>query len=148
MTTVSFFVAGTAAPQGSKRHVGNGVMIEMSKNLPRWRKAVAWEATAALGHTVRLTEPYTSARVTLGFVLVRPKAHYRTNGEINPRFVDAKPTTRPDLDKLTRAVFDGLTQGGLLEDDARVHTLIASKVYVNPNLPAYAQPGCWVVIEP
>lgn len=38
---------GTPAPQGSKRHVGRGVMIESSKNLKPWREAVKYAALAA-----------------------------------------------------------------------------------------------------
>jgi len=48
MTAVEFFVAGAAAPPGSKRHVGGGRMIESSKALAPWRTQVAWEARAAM----------------------------------------------------------------------------------------------------
>lgn len=148
MTTIiaRYFIEGSPAPQGSKRHVGRGVMVEMSKNLPQWRKTVAW-ATRAQVAQLRITEPRREATVALGFILARPKTHYDSKGRIRVRYADVRPTTRPDLDKLTRAVFDGLTQGGILEDDARVHTLIATKRYVNPDLD-YPVPGCWVVIEP
>ena len=33
-----------AAPQGSKRHVGRGIMIESSKRVKPWRDAVRIEA--------------------------------------------------------------------------------------------------------
>ena len=33
-------VHGTPAPQGSKRHVGNGVMVESSKKVKPWRQDV------------------------------------------------------------------------------------------------------------
>jgi Holliday junction resolvase RusA-like endonuclease len=144
---VTYFIEGVAAPQGSKRHVGNGRMVEMSKKLPQWRATVEW-ATRAHMQKVGGLKPFESARVTLGFNIVRPRAHFNAKGEIFQRFADVKPTTRPDLDKLTRAVFDGLVNGGILEDDARVHTMIVTKRYVTPYLPAYSKPGCWVVIEP
>jgi len=32
MTERNLFVPGAPAPQGSKRHVGNGVMVEASKH--------------------------------------------------------------------------------------------------------------------
>ena len=41
MTPVEFEVVGLPAAQGSKRHVGNGVMVESSKALKPWRSAVA-----------------------------------------------------------------------------------------------------------
>lgn len=37
-------------------------------------------------------------------------------------------TTQPDLDKLLRAVFDSLRQGGLLLDDAQITEVHASKM--------------------
>lgn len=41
-----------------------------------------------------------------------------------------KPFVRPDLDKLVRAVFDGMT-GPAFADDAQVTKLVAEKVYGN-----------------
>jgi len=38
--------------------------------------------------------------------------------------------TKPDLDKLCRAVCDSLTQGGLIADDARIVQLHAEKVEI------------------
>jgi hypothetical protein len=35
MREFSIFIVGDPAPQGSKRHVGNGVMIEASKKVKR-----------------------------------------------------------------------------------------------------------------
>ena len=45
-----FFVPGVPAPQGSKRHVGNGRMVESSKDLPAWRHSVGWKAREAMGN--------------------------------------------------------------------------------------------------
>ena len=45
MTT--FHITGiTPAPQGSKRHVGNGRMVESSAKVKPWREAVRQEALA------------------------------------------------------------------------------------------------------
>ena len=53
MTRVEFTVLGVPAPQGSKRHVGRGVLVESSNALGPWRDAVAWAARdAALRHGV------------------------------------------------------------------------------------------------
>ena len=40
----SLTVYGVAAPQGSKRHVGNGVMIESSNRVRPWRQDVRFAA--------------------------------------------------------------------------------------------------------
>lgn len=44
MNTITFRVEGDPAPKGSKRHVGNGRLIESSKKLPAWMRAVKQEA--------------------------------------------------------------------------------------------------------
>ena len=45
--TVTFVVQSKAAPQGSKRHVGNGVMIESSKRVKPFRQDVRFTAIDA-----------------------------------------------------------------------------------------------------
>jgi crossover junction endodeoxyribonuclease RusA len=108
-----FAVFGVPAPQGSKRHVGNGRMIEASKFLPAWRKAIETECQSLF------EEPIDGAlEVELWFYLPRPSSVSREY-----------PTVMPDLDKLVRAVGDGLTQGGAIADDARIVDLHAYKRY-------------------
>ena len=40
-------VRGVPAPQGSKRHIGNGILIENSKKVKPWRQDVR---AAAIAH--------------------------------------------------------------------------------------------------
>ena len=47
MNEIFIPVIGMPAPQGSKRHVGNGIMIENSKRVKPWRQDVK---EAALEH--------------------------------------------------------------------------------------------------
>jgi crossover junction endodeoxyribonuclease RusA len=108
-----FSVEGVPAPQGSKRHVGNGRMIEASKYLPAWRKAIETECRSLFD------EPMDGAlEVELWFYLPRPSSVSREY-----------PSVMPDVDKLVRAVGDGLTQGGAIADDARIVDLHAYKRY-------------------
>jgi crossover junction endodeoxyribonuclease RusA len=108
-----FAVFGVPAPQGSKRHVGNGRMIETSKYLPAWRKAIETECQSLF------EEPIDGAlEVELWFYLPRPSSVSREY-----------PSVMPDLDKLVRSVGDGLTQGGAIADDARIVDLHAYKRY-------------------
>lgn len=104
MTT--FFVPGEPAPQGSKRHVGNGRMVESSKKVPAWRSAVSLIAHAT--HK-RFTGP---VEVTCEFVMPRPKRLGATKQE--------PMTQRPDVDKLLRSTLDGLTNSGIIPDDSHV----------------------------
>jgi len=117
--SVTFQVIGTPAPQGSKRHVGRGILIESSKKVGPWREAVAHAAADALSDgSARAFD--TPVRVTMLFYLARPKR--------KPKW--PQPGTRPDLSKLVRSTEDALVQAGLIQDDALIVSLSASKLYV------------------
>ena len=126
MTSVTFEVFGVPAPQGSKRHVGHGVMVESSKALPSWRDAVTWAARAAAqryGVTAPLGGPLS---LDVEFRFPMPKARPKAARDVGR----AWRTATPDLDKLVRAVFDALTASGLIVDDARICEVSARKVEV------------------
>ena len=55
MTFLRINVLGTPAPQGSKRHVGRGIMVESSRLVGPWREAVK----AAVAATYPGLEPIT-----------------------------------------------------------------------------------------
>ena len=119
---VEFRVLGLPAPQGSKRHVGNGILVESSRALPSWRAEVA-EAAQRVAPDRPLDCPL---RLTVRFRFPMPgsrRVALRRAG-IAPK------TTAPDLDKLVRAVGDALADGGLIASDARLCELVASKVEV------------------
>ena len=104
---IKLTVIGLPAPQGSKRHVGHGVMIESSKNVKPWRDSVAWTARA---NGNRLTGAIPIA-VEMVFSLRRPKTLNRSV---------VSPISRPDLSKLVRSTEDALTDAGVWDDDSRV----------------------------
>ena len=140
---LSFFVPGRVVPQGSKRHVGGGRMIEAAKGLKDWRHAVtdaAW--------TYRLERPTITGpvRVELDFVLARPASHYGTgrNADRVKPTAPSWPTTKPDIDKLARAVLDAVTAAGIWRDDSQVIRLDALKTYVTEMSPT---PGVLVQIK-
>jgi crossover junction endodeoxyribonuclease RusA len=114
MTDVQFFVPGVPAPQGSKRHVGNGRMVESSKKVAPWRHAVI-QKVQELDLVLGLIGPL---EVTVSFLLPAPKTLKRQ-----------WPSVRPDLDKLLRSTFDALTISGLWIDDSQVIALMANKKY-------------------
>ncbi len=126
---ITMRVIGLPAPQGSKRHVGNGRMIESSKKVGPWRAAIVASATEFGYAGLRLDGPL---EVQIGFYLPRPKSHFTTKGlrESAPHFI----TSTPDLDKLVRSTLDGLTEAGVIADDARVVELHAGKSYVVDRL--------------
>ena len=141
-------VNGIPAPQGSKRHVGNGRMIEMSKAVGPWRNAVRAETQHRLEAMLFAGEDYSTLRpvsVTAVFVLPRPKSHYCTGRNVH-LLRDAappRPAGRPDLDKLLRSTLDGLTMGGAFADDSQVVDVAGSKVWASEG----QAPGVIIEIE-
>lgn len=108
------------APQGSKRHVGNGRLIEASKKVAPFREAVgrAVEELYAETDDAKFTEPVV---VTATFILPKPKTVKRL-----------WPSKAPDLDKLCRSLNDGLSlekYGQLIEDDGLIVQMHAEKQY-------------------
>lgn len=138
---VAFVVAGTPVAQGSKKVVpagGHHRAVETNeKNLRPWRAAIA----AAARDAMDLADPTRGPVVLeLEFSGPRPASHYGTGrnaGELRPSAPQAK-TTMPDVDKLARAMLDGLT-GIVFVDDAQVVELIARKCYG----PAEARVTAW-----
>jgi Holliday junction resolvase RusA-like endonuclease len=98
-SSYSWKTVGVPAPQGSKRYVGNGRMIESSKALKPWRELIIADAKQQ-GVPAPIDRP---VGVALVFCFPRPKAHFTTNGQIKANAPKYK-TTRPDLDKCVRAV--------------------------------------------
>jgi Holliday junction resolvase RusA-like endonuclease len=111
----SFRIYGEPAPQGSKRYVGNGRFIEASAKLKPWRSAIRDAAVLAFSEFA-FTEPVI---VTVIFVMPKLKTVKRL-----------WPSVAPDLDKLCRALGDGLSvDANIIADDSLIVGWVASKVY-------------------
>ncbi|MEU8723560.1 RusA family crossover junction endodeoxyribonuclease [Streptomyces antimycoticus] len=120
---ITITVHGAPAPQGSKRHVGGGVMIESSKKVKPWRqdvKAAAREVIEARADWQPLDGPLAAAMVFT--VRHRPagKPTWWPTGLRWSKTLMWRPASTPDLSKLLRATEDALTDAGLWKDDARV----------------------------
>lgn len=141
--SMAFDVYGLPAPQGSKRHVGHGVLVEMSKRVRPWREDVRQAALDALVSAV-WDRAARVVGVDLTFTMRRPQSHFRTGAFAHELRPDAPVLvgSRPDLDKLVRSTLDALGSAGVYADDARVACLAARKVYVavHSNL-ALDRPG-------
>lgn len=126
-TAVSFFVPGIPAPGGSKRHIGNGIMVDDAKRNVPWRESVGAEAYRAMDGRHPL---HGALELVVVFAMPRPKAHYRTGkhaGELKGT-APAWHTSKPDATKLLRAVEDAMT-GIVWRDDAQVCFQRVSKCY-------------------
>ncbi|OPZ75568.1 MAG: Crossover junction endodeoxyribonuclease RusA [Actinobacteria bacterium ADurb.Bin444] len=129
MTKHTITIPGIPAPQGSKRHVGGGRMIESSKAVRPYRDSIMTIARDAGWHTDPiLTGP---VRVNIIFRMPRPASHYGTGrnaGKLKNNAPIYHDKTK-DVDKLCRSVLDALTQAGVWKDDGQVAHLSAIKVY-------------------
>jgi crossover junction endodeoxyribonuclease RusA len=126
------------ATQGSKRHVGNGIMRETNARLPAWRSTIANTALAT-------NHPITAAPVSISitFRFLRPKGHYNKSGLSPKAPLHLTSKQKGDIDKLSRAVLDALT-GTLLHDDSQVVQLSAHKRYTTTE----ERPGALITIIP
>ena len=129
MTKDTITVPGTPAPQGSKRHVGGGRMVEMNKNLKPYRDSIIYAARDNGWHiNPILVGPI---HIDIIFRMPRPNSHYGT-GRNAGKLKNNAPTYHDktkDVDKLSRAVLDALTQAGVWKDDGQVAHLSAIKIY-------------------
>lgn len=134
------FIPGTPRPQGSKiarqvttstggryaagaagaRRARRTVLCESSKGLPAWRAAVA--AGAAVAHP----DGPLDGPVAMTVVLRMPRTKAMGDRPAPPM------VERPDLDKLLRGIFDGLT-GPALRDDSQVIAITATKRRARPG---------------
>lgn len=136
---VTIEVHGIPRPQGSKTAYvvkGRAVVAEAGNKTSRaafhsWRDGITHAAQRWQDehHAPVCDAP---ARITIVFRLPRPKSAPRKR---------VWPDTRPDLDKLARAVLDSLT-GVLISDDSRVCELVVSKTFA-----ADVPPGCTITLE-
>ena len=112
-----FEVHGLPQTKGSTRAFvkddGRPQVVSDNARLKQWEQAVGWSARAA-GATLN------NGAVALDVIFYLPRP-------LRARAEDL-PVTRPDLDKLVRAVLDALT-GICYKDDGHVVHLTARKCY-------------------
>ena len=136
---LTFTVAGMPpAPQGSKRHLGNGVMVESSKNVKPWRFLVQ-QAAINLNHPT-ITGPISISCV---FLFPRPRSHYTAKGTLRPN-APTYHSVRPDGSKCLRSTEDALVDSGLVQDDARIALASFTKRYTTDA----EHPGAIITIIP
>lgn len=126
-------VFGNPAPQGSKTAVvrgGKAIMFESSKKLPEWRDTVMFTTKMAM---LDVDGPLEGPVKAVMYFFLEPPL--KLNRE--------RPTTKPDLDKLVRAVNDALVDGGALQDDSQIVTLHVYKHYADTD----EAPGVFINLE-
>lgn len=134
MTSLTIFVIGVPVPQGSKvaNSFGNGVRDTNAKKLKPWRADVsgcALDAAEKAGWDT-LDHP---CQVDITFYMPRNPSHYGTGRNAGIRKTRAPfwCHVKPDLDKLTRAILDSLTDAAVIRDDSRVVRMNVEKRYAD-----------------
>jgi len=142
VSRVEFTVVGVPQPQGSKTTVtrkGRRPVVREDNPLTGpWRSTVGARAQAAMNGRQLRAGPL---RLRAVFVFPRPAGHFGTGrnaGKLKPS-APLYCRTRPDVDKLLRAVGDALT-GIVFRDDAQLVIVEAEKHYGEP-------PCAHVVVE-
>jgi len=140
--TLSFTVYGVAQSKGNhSAYQGRGmkfpIITETNRNVASWQQLVAEAASHALQQ--RPVEDHSllpaGVRVSVAFYLPRPK-------HLSKR-VFVPNCKKPDIDRLTRAVLDALSQV-VFHDDKQVTELFAWKYYADVDKP----PRIDVRVEP
>lgn len=122
---------GNPMPQGSIAFKGmrRGKPIMVSDNdatLKPWRRTVAMATRAALGAPWEPLDEPVEVRVRLWVPAPQRPRWWR-------------PAVKPDVDKLGRAILDGLADGGAYINDSRVTDLHVSKRYADEQQPMGAR---------
>ena len=89
----SFFVKGKPVSQGSLKFIKGHAIHVKGRELALWRGTIA-----AIARGTNITKIQVGVDMDLVFIFNKPKTVKRN-----------EPYVRPDLDKLIRAVLDGLT---------------------------------------
>ena len=126
------FIPGIPKTQGSKNAIPfmwNGkirsrVIENNHTDLKSWRHDVGWGVKMAFKRSEPLRDPIF---LVLDFYRPRPKQHYLKQGNISPT-APTWPATKPDLDKLIRAIKDSMT-AIVYMDDGQVVGMIPFKFF-------------------
>lgn len=140
MKELRFMVAGSnPVPQGSKSarvYNGRAIMFEANKKLPDWRSKVSEAARLAMFDTEQVVPFDKPVKLVVTFFMERPK---------KPKH-EQYPGSKPDCDKLVRAICDSLTMAKVWTDDALAVEIHAQKLWCGTSTNTYPQPGCSVYI--
>ena len=144
MKQLEVFVEGVPQPQGSSRAFRSGgkiVVTSANPKLKAWRNQIT-EAVRNEADRLGLTGWVGRAWLTLTFILPRPASHLTSKGALT-KSAPRQHLSTPDLDKLVRAVGDGITDAGVWRDDSQVISITATKHYSD----AFTDTGASIIIE-
>jgi crossover junction endodeoxyribonuclease RusA len=127
-----FFIAGLPAPKGStrafmNRRTNRPIITHVN---PLGQKAWSTAVKDSAMKAGLKPEGDCAIFMSVTFHMRRPKLHYDSKGVVKENRIDEYCITRPDIDKLSRALLDALT-GIAYQDDSQVWALDAEKVFIS-----------------
>lgn len=140
MKRVELFVTGLPVAQPRPRATSFGGKARMYNpgTSNEWKACVIHEIKEHAG-----TFPAgTPVRCYLWFFLPRPRSHFGSgkNAATLKESAPMRPTGKPDLDNLDKAVCDAITAAGVWHDDSQVVSASVHKLYAKKS------PGCHIII--
>lgn len=137
MSIIKFHVHGVPVAKGSRRafvnkSTGKAFTAPSSDKEKPWQNTVAQCAMVARSQCGLVEPMHGPVRLWLSFTFMRPKSHMGSGKNANvvkASHLSSWHTSKPDLDKLIRAIKDSLT-GILYADDSQVAVVCASKQFV------------------
>lgn len=145
---ITFSVRGAPGTKGSVRAFVRGGRAQIVNDSAKARPWTALVQDAALRAMPPGAQPLQGpVRVTLIYLLPRPKGHYlpvstRRAKEALRLNAPRYPSSKPDLDKLARCALDALS-GIVFADDAQIVELFVRKAY--PEAASLAPVTCFTV---
>lgn len=142
---ITLFARGTPKgqprPRAFARKMGDRFVARVydDGSAEGWKSQIADALRRAYPTRETITGP---VELRVLFHMPRPKAHFRSNGELKPN----APTfclTKPDLDNLEKAVMDCFTTLTVWRDDSQVVRKISGKVYESDK-----GPGAEITVQP
>jgi Holliday junction resolvase RusA-like endonuclease len=127
----TIWIEGIPQPQGSKKAFiinQRAILVDATAGNKNWRKTVR--------DAIEKDPKYRQFKgaVNASFVFNMPKAKSNTK----PQMIQ-----KPDIDKLIRSVMDSLTDSALIEDDCRVVSISAQKIWSTDD-----KPGVFIAVWP
>ena len=110
--------------------VGVSVTDQGGKELEAWQELVFVRAMSARNAAgARAVARPGACEISLVFVMPRPAGHWTTAGLLTKEGMNKPmPSVKPDIDKMARATFDGISRA-LVEDDAQICVAPLAEVY-------------------
>lgn len=142
-------VHGLPIGQGSKTKLAHGAVVDANaKRLRPWRATVSHAAQTAMRaagvDALPLFDRGVPVHIAMVFTFPRPASHFGTgrNAAVLKPSAPAEHIGPPDVDKAQRAIFDAMTDAGVVADDRQFTRVVeAARVYPGGHRDALMIPG-------